>query len=166
MCIFLTTVSEHSSSLLPLFFPDPLSLSFLFPLLTLPSSSLLPSSFLLPSCLFTWPFLPLSSLLPSLNLPPSCHPYTFTPNFPSILSVIVSSFLWIFFLFLIPFFINITQGMAAIMPAMVIVGLAKTIPTLYMGLTLFSFGKSYFHWYVTLLRTRIILFFSLIIMYK
>ena len=28
------------------------------------------------------------------------------------------------------------------MPAMVIVGLAKTIPTLYMGLTLFSFGKS------------------------
>jgi len=34
------------------------------------------------------------------------------------------------------------KGMAAIMPAMVIVGLAKTIPTLYMGLTLFSFGSA------------------------
>ena len=33
------------------------------------------------------------------------------------------------------------QGMAAIMPAMIIVGLAKTIPTLYTGLALFSFGK-------------------------
>ena len=31
--------------------------------------------------------------------------------------------------------------MAAIMPAMVIIGLAKTIPILYAGLTLFSFGK-------------------------
>ena len=27
------------------------------------------------------------------------------------------------------------------MPAMVIIGLAKTIPILYAGLTLFSFGK-------------------------
>lgn len=34
----------------------------------------------------------------------------------------------------------ISQGMAAIMPAMVIVGLAKTIPILYTGLTLFAFG--------------------------
>lgn len=33
------------------------------------------------------------------------------------------------------------QGMAAIMPAMVIIGLAKTIPILYAGLALFSFGK-------------------------
>ena len=32
------------------------------------------------------------------------------------------------------------QGMAAIMPAIVIVGLAKTITTLYVGLTLFAFG--------------------------
>ena len=31
--------------------------------------------------------------------------------------------------------------MAAIMPAMVIIGLAKTKPILYAGLTLFSFGK-------------------------
>lgn len=34
------------------------------------------------------------------------------------------------------------KGMAAIMPAMVIVGLAKTITTLYMGLTLFAFGSA------------------------
>ncbi|KAJ7385543.1 Major facilitator super domain-containing protein 10 [Desmophyllum pertusum] len=34
------------------------------------------------------------------------------------------------------------KGMASIMPAMVIVGLAKTIPTLYMGLALFSFGAA------------------------
>lgn len=38
------------------------------------------------------------------------------------------------------------QGMAAIMPAMVIVGLAKSIPTLYAGLALFSFGMLFrFH---------------------
>ena len=133
---------------------NPPSLSFLFLLLTLPSFSLPPSllsSFLtlssfssVPS-LLTWSSLPLLSLPPSLNLPPSCYPYTFTLNFPFILSLILSSFLRMFFLFLIlPFFINITQGMAATMLAIVIVGLAKTIPTLYMGLTLFSFGKSYF----------------------
>lgn len=34
------------------------------------------------------------------------------------------------------------KGMAAIMPAMVIVGLAKTIPILYTGLALFSFGSA------------------------
>lgn len=34
------------------------------------------------------------------------------------------------------------KGMAAIMPAMVIIGLAKTIPILYAGLTLFSFGSA------------------------
>lgn len=42
--------------------------------------------------------------------------------------------IWVIFHF-------ISQGMAAIMPAMVIVGLAKNIPTLYAGLALFSFGK-------------------------
>ena len=133
VCIFLTI--------------DPPSLpsfaSFSWPFLSPPS--LLPSFFLDPSLLSP-------SVSPHLTLPSSvfspsflCDPYTFTLNFlPSYLPSFLPSFLPSkFFLFLIvPFCINITQGMAGIMPEMVIVGLAKTIHTLYMGLTLFSFGKS------------------------
>ena len=45
------------------------------------------------------------------------------------------------YLYFVCFLFVRRQGMAAIMPAMIIVGLAKTIPTLYTGLALFSFGK-------------------------
>ena len=120
-----------------------------------------------PFACFSWPFLSPPYLLPPFFLDPSllspsvsphltlhssvfstsciCKPYTFTRNFPSILSSFLPFFLPSFnvlFFTHCSFFINITQGMAAIMPAMVIVGLAKTIHTLYMGLTLFCFGKS------------------------
>ena len=129
------------------FWPLILLLSLLLPsspdlsLSSLPPSLVLPRSFPALSFRLSSPDPPFLSSLPpsSVTLTPSL--VSFLPSYlPSFLSSFLPSK---FFLFLIvPFFINITQGMAAIMPAMVIVGLAKTIHTLYMGLTLFSFGKT------------------------